>query len=810
MTAHGPSFTDETDPVATPELEELGGRVTDEVQRATEAEGHLGERLADVEEGKADATDPRLDDARAPTAHKTSHATGGTDAISPADIGAATAAQGATAGAAAASVAAETARAGGIESGLRTDVDAAASLVESASQQIADHLADTIAAHAASAVSFTPGGTIAATDAQTAIAEVATDAQAYADSLLDAANAMQLKGGISAAANPNYPAADAGHTYKITAAGKIGGASGTNVEIGDTIICTVDSSAAGTQAAVGANWLILQTNLEVDPDGTLAANSDGRIATQKAVRTYIAAAITALGLGTAATHATGDFATAAQGATADAAIPKATVTTKGDAIVATGSGAVTRLPAGPHGQILAVDVDAAGSLAYSPHVIPRRRPCATRGSGYGGVSGTNANGLSDGVSIGGTAFHKVDAARSATGVFLRYGNFYADSGGQHAGPNNITVACALQNVAYPSTIGLPGFVSGRRSAVIEPGAYVDFGPFHVPILGGASLGIQTNVLVAPGEKFPRNVQTFSSRSEGHTYATACTLTSGSPDVTGVTGVGTLPAGTPVSGVGIPAGSVVLASPAPTSTTFTLSNNATASGATKINVDLTTVYAIPTGASSHAYGPMGLYAEYGDPTKTRRCGLILLDSIAYGYTDTSATPGPFARALDPAGIPYVQGGIGGLRADQFIVANVDNHAWLAADGCTDAFVLAGTNDINQGIAAATVQASLAKIYLWCANRGLKVHAATLPPITASSDGQTVSTAKNTEKAAVNAWIRGGPANVTDVIELGDALENTRDGGKFKSGYCSDALHPNATGYAAAAAVVPPALLTAMAA
>ena len=48
-------------------------------------------------------------------------------------------------------------------------------VLEELDDGIADHLADTSAAHAASAVSFTAGGTIDATNVQTAVAEVATD-----------------------------------------------------------------------------------------------------------------------------------------------------------------------------------------------------------------------------------------------------------------------------------------------------------------------------------------------------------------------------------------------------------------------------------------------------------------------------------------------------------------------------------------------------------------------------------------------------------------------------------------------------------
>lgn len=81
--------------------------------------------------------------------------------------------------------------------------------------------------------------------------------------LLSLQDAMVYKGVIACAGNPNYPAADAGHVYKVSSAGRIGGASGPVVAIGDMIICAVDGTAAGTHAAVGANWNIIQENLDI-------------------------------------------------------------------------------------------------------------------------------------------------------------------------------------------------------------------------------------------------------------------------------------------------------------------------------------------------------------------------------------------------------------------------------------------------------------------------------------------------------------------------------------------------------------------
>ena len=83
----------------------------------------------------------------------------------------------------------------------------------------------------------------------------------YADSLLGDANALVYKGTIDCSTNPDYPAADAGYMYIASVAGKIGGASGTDVEVGDMIICNTDGTVSGNQATVGQYWNVIQKNI---------------------------------------------------------------------------------------------------------------------------------------------------------------------------------------------------------------------------------------------------------------------------------------------------------------------------------------------------------------------------------------------------------------------------------------------------------------------------------------------------------------------------------------------------------------------
>ena len=99
---------------------------------------------------------------------------------------------------------------------------------------------------------------ITALAAPTVPSDAAT--KAYVDGILAASDALVYIGVIDCSTNPNYPAADAGHTYKASVAGKIGGASGTDVVAGDLIICTNDGTASGTQAAVGQYWDVIHVN----------------------------------------------------------------------------------------------------------------------------------------------------------------------------------------------------------------------------------------------------------------------------------------------------------------------------------------------------------------------------------------------------------------------------------------------------------------------------------------------------------------------------------------------------------------------
>lgn len=90
--------------------------------------------------------------------------------------------------------------------------------------------------------------------------------KAYVDGLVT--GLLDYKGALDASASPNYPAASKGDVYRISVAGKVGGASGTTVEVGDEIIANADN-AGGTEASVGTSWDKIQGN--INPASTTVA-----------------------------------------------------------------------------------------------------------------------------------------------------------------------------------------------------------------------------------------------------------------------------------------------------------------------------------------------------------------------------------------------------------------------------------------------------------------------------------------------------------------------------------------------------------
>ena len=105
---------------------------------------------------------------------------------------------------------------------------------------------------------------------------------------------LELKGNLDCSADPNYPSASAGDTYYCSVAGKVGGASGKSVDVGDAIVAQSDN-VGGTEGSVGTSWFVLEHNLT---GVLLSANNLSDVASASTSRSN-------LGLGDSATKNVG-------------------------------------------------------------------------------------------------------------------------------------------------------------------------------------------------------------------------------------------------------------------------------------------------------------------------------------------------------------------------------------------------------------------------------------------------------------------------------------------------------------------------
>lgn len=68
---------------------------------------------------------------------------------------------------------------------------------------------------------------------------------------------------VDCSANPNYPVGGVGDLYYVTVAGKIGGAGGKTVYVGDCVLCVAENDG-GTEAAVGGSWKAIHVQSSTD------------------------------------------------------------------------------------------------------------------------------------------------------------------------------------------------------------------------------------------------------------------------------------------------------------------------------------------------------------------------------------------------------------------------------------------------------------------------------------------------------------------------------------------------------------------
>lgn len=119
----------------------------------------------------------------------------------------------------------------------------------------------------------------------TQLADTISNFNTAVQTLIDAsvAGLLDLKGATDCSANPNYPSASKGDAYYVSVAGKIGGASGKSVDVGDLYVASVDN-AGGTEASVGTSWFVLEHNLV---GALLAANNLSDVTNPQTARNNI-------------------------------------------------------------------------------------------------------------------------------------------------------------------------------------------------------------------------------------------------------------------------------------------------------------------------------------------------------------------------------------------------------------------------------------------------------------------------------------------------------------------------------------------
>jgi lysophospholipase L1-like esterase len=391
---------------------------------------------------------------------------------------------------------------------------------------------------------------------------------------------------------------------------------------------------------------------------------------------------------------------------------------------------------------------------------------------YQAQQGTIPNGSTG---TNGTSRSKHRATAACADLVLVYGNATGGNSGETEGPNTYTVKAAIE---WNGGTIVPATFRGSLTGTVAPGGTLVSDPLPVEFLKGTDFWVRT-------------------------YATA----------DGTTAVGGNTTANPSTGQGFAAGDL------------------TAAGASAI-----------TDSYSFIYSP---HAIFGRPTTANVPTVAIVgDSIACGSGDTaasspvtewanttSAQAGGFMLRALARNFGYVHIAAGSEDSTQFAA----KHRRAAIIGSAKYAVCQyGTNDVyGHALSAAACQAGLAKTWLICARRGLKVYQTTITPQTSSTDswattGNQTALSGNANRVTVNTWIRaGGPLDSTTLapaaigaansivagqtghpllgyFETADTVETARNSGIWLVGKTADGVHPTTAGHVLMAAAINTAL------
>jgi len=331
--------------------------------------------------------------------------------------------------------------------------------------------------------------------------------------------------------------------------------------------------------------------------------------------------------------------------------------------------------------------------------------------------------------------HKASPDFSTGDVQLVYGNWKSD--GTATSPSDTGTITLRASLEYPAGTFYPVFFNGSRDAVMQPGAQMVSDTVGIVIPAGATFWTRAYIQVASGQKWPQGFITANN------------------DL-GVSSSGSFDKGT-------------------------------------TKTDQTTSGTIP-GGFTYAFSPIAVIGKAMSSVKQVAVGLVG-DSLVQAPNPNSAALGNYHRSAYTEAlygqVPFIQT----AKAGNTISTISSNPYLLSATGkyCTHVICNIGVNDFRVGTSLASMQSQLQALWNYFAVRGIKVYQSTITPNTTSTDGW-VTTANQTKSAydsnrtALNDWIRTIPSPLSGYIEIADLSETARNSGIWPANTTQDGLHP----------------------